>query len=144
MPLSAPGRRSQRYREDPAAVASSSRLRVWVEMPAAAPRPATERDILTSAWRMKPPSCTRPPSIMSAHKPSDRSGMNVSSGRRQPLECCRLGVEIFVITAAYKTQVRYAINYKLVEYAKLKLLAEQTPTAAHCQCFFQKACSNLV
>ena len=35
-PLSAPGRRSQRYREDPAAVASSSRLRVWVEMPAGA------------------------------------------------------------------------------------------------------------
>ena len=42
---SAPGRRPQRYREDPAAVASSSRLRVWVEMPAAAPRPATERDV---------------------------------------------------------------------------------------------------
>jgi hypothetical protein len=36
MPLSAPGRRSQRYREDPVAVASSSRLRVWVEMPAGA------------------------------------------------------------------------------------------------------------
>ena len=43
-----------------------------------------------SSRRVKPPSCARPPSITRAHKPSDRSGVNVSSGRRQLLECYRL------------------------------------------------------
>jgi hypothetical protein len=38
----------------------------------------------------------------------------------------------------------HAIIFKHVNHAKLKVLAEQTPTAAHCQMFFQKSCSNLV
>jgi hypothetical protein len=141
---SAPGRRSQRYRDDPEAVAPSSRLRVWVEMPAAAPRPATEYDGSNSAWRVEPPSCARPPSITSARKPFGCSGMDVSPGRRQLLECFRLGgLSFFASTATCKTQVRYAIIYKLVKYTKQKVVAEQTPTAAHCQVFL-KAYSNLV
>ena len=38
----------------------------------------------------------------------------------------------------------HAIIFKRINRAKLKVLAEQTPAAAHCQMFFQKACSNLV
>jgi hypothetical protein len=38
----------------------------------------------------------------------------------------------------------HAIIFKRVNRAKLKVLAEQTPAAAHFQMFFQKACSNLV
>jgi hypothetical protein len=38
----------------------------------------------------------------------------------------------------------HAIIFKRVNRAKLKVLAEKTPAAAHCQMFFQKACSNLV
>jgi len=87
---------------------------------------------------VEPLSCARPPSITLAHKPSDCSGMGVSSGRRQLLECFRLGVEIFASTAACKTQARYAIIYKLVKYTKLKVFAEQITTAVNYQCFFLK------
>jgi hypothetical protein len=40
-------------------------------------------------------------------------------------------LRFFASTAASKTQARYAIICKLVKYTKLKVLAEQTPTAVH-------------
>jgi hypothetical protein len=45
----------------------------------------------------------------------------------------------FASTAAYKTQVMYVIIYKLVKYTKLKVVAEQTPTAVRIVNVFSKS-----